>query len=174
MSLDFLKALSVLGYLILLIKHKLNIWTPYRTSLSIMTTKTPFSSSPLISLRRESVNVASCTRTDISACGDCLADMPAELMWFSVVGFSFAGCFRGRPWPRFIVGSTGSVSSLRVSKADGGASSLFGLTFASGSPGSTSWVSSGRKYGFTEVLLKLVGLLRSCIQHVSFSTASKR
>jgi len=80
-------------------------------SLSAITTKTPFLSSPLISLRRESVNGASYTRTDISACGDCLADipaelvdmpveladMPAEVMWFSVTGFLFVGCFQGRP-----------------------------------------------------------------------------
>ena len=44
-----------------------------------MTIKTPFLSSLLISLRCESVNGVSCTRTDISACGDCLADIPAEL-----------------------------------------------------------------------------------------------
>jgi hypothetical protein len=83
-----------------------------------MTTKTPFLSSLLISLCRESVNGGSCTRTDISACGDCLADMPAglvdipmeladipaelkdmpeEVMWFSIAGFLFAGCFQGRP-----------------------------------------------------------------------------
>jgi hypothetical protein len=60
-------------------KRELNIQTPCGTSLSIITAKTPFSSSPLISLRHKSVNGASCTRTDISACGDCLIDMPAEL-----------------------------------------------------------------------------------------------
>ena len=48
-------------------------------SLSAITTKTPFLSSLLISLCRESVNRASCTRTNISACGDCLADIPVEL-----------------------------------------------------------------------------------------------
>ena len=57
----------------------MNIWTPYRISLSTITTKTPFLSNPLISLRYESVNGGSCTRTNISACGDCLADMPAGL-----------------------------------------------------------------------------------------------
>ena len=46
---------------------------------SAMTIKTLFLSSLVISLRCESVNGVSCTRTDISACGDCLADMPAEL-----------------------------------------------------------------------------------------------
>ena len=45
-----------------------------------MTTKIPFLSSLLISLRYKSINGVSCTRTDISACGDCLADMPAELI----------------------------------------------------------------------------------------------
>ena len=44
-----------------------------------MTTKILFLSSLLISLRRESVNGVFCTRTDISAYGDCLADMPTEL-----------------------------------------------------------------------------------------------
>ena len=43
-----------------------------------MTTKTPFSSSPLISLHYESVNGASCTRTDISTYRDCLVDIPVE------------------------------------------------------------------------------------------------
>ena len=79
MSLDFLKALSILECLISLIKHKLNIRTSYKISLSAITIKTLFLNSLLISLRRESVNGASCTRTDISACGDCLADIPVEL-----------------------------------------------------------------------------------------------
>jgi hypothetical protein len=103
-SLDFLKALSVPGCLILLTKRELNIWMPCRISLSIITAKTPFLSSLLISLRRESVNGASCIKTDISACGDYLvnmpvelADMPVEVMWFSVAGFLFVGCFWGRP-----------------------------------------------------------------------------
>ena len=48
-------------------------------SLSAITTKTLFSNSPLISLRRESVNGGSCTKTNISACGDCLADIPVGL-----------------------------------------------------------------------------------------------
>ena len=78
-SLDFLKALLVLKYLILLIKCKLNIQTPYGTSLSIITTKMPFSSSPLISLRHESVKGVSYTRTDISTGRDCLADIPAKV-----------------------------------------------------------------------------------------------
>ena len=78
-SLNFLKALLVLGRLILLIKYKLNIQTPYRTSLSIITTKMPFLSSPLISLRRESVKGVSCIRTDISVGRSCLADIPAEV-----------------------------------------------------------------------------------------------
>ena len=79
-SLNFLKALLVLGCLILLTKHKLNIWTPCGISLSAMIIKTLFLSSLLISLRRKSVNGASCTRTDISACGDCLVDIPVELI----------------------------------------------------------------------------------------------
>ena len=135
-------------------------------SFSAITIKTPFLSSPLISLCRESVNGVSCTRTDISACGDCLAnmpaeladvpaeladvpaeladipaeladipaeladipaelaDMPAEVMWFSVAGFSFAGCFQGRPRPRFVASSVGSWGTSRVSR---GTSSLSGL-----------------------------------------------
>ena len=78
-SLDFLKALLVLGYLILLIKHKLNIWTPYKTFFSVITAKTPFLSSLLISLRRKSVKGVSCTRTDIFVGGGCLADISAEV-----------------------------------------------------------------------------------------------
>ena len=48
-------------------------------SLSAIIIKTPFLSSLLISLRRESVNGGFCTKTNISACGDCLADMPVGL-----------------------------------------------------------------------------------------------
>jgi hypothetical protein len=80
MSLDFLKALSVLKCLILLMKRKLNIQMPYRTSFSAITTKTPFLSSLLISLCYKAVNGAFYTRTDISICGDCFANMPVELM----------------------------------------------------------------------------------------------
>ena len=78
-SLDFLKALLVLGCLILLMKRELNIRTPCGTSFSVMTAKTPFLSSPLISLRRESIKGVSCTRTDISAGGGCFADVSAEV-----------------------------------------------------------------------------------------------
>ena len=39
----------------------------------------PFLSSLLISLRRKSIKGVSCTRTNISTGGDCLADMPVEL-----------------------------------------------------------------------------------------------
>ena len=49
-------------------------------SFSTITTKTPFLSNPLISLRRESVNRASCTKTNIFIYKDCLVDMPAELV----------------------------------------------------------------------------------------------
>ena len=80
MSFNFLKALSVLKYLISLMKCELNIQTPYKMSLSAIIIKIPFLSSPLISLRRESVNGVSCTRTNISTCGDCLADIPVGLI----------------------------------------------------------------------------------------------
>ena len=53
---------------------------PYKTSLSAITIKTLFLSSLLISLRCESVNGGSCTKTDISAYGDCLTDMPVGLI----------------------------------------------------------------------------------------------
>jgi hypothetical protein len=78
-SLDFLKALLVLGCLILLTKRKLNIRTPYGTSFSVTTAKTPFLSSPLISLRLKSIKGVSCTRTDISVGGGCFMDMLAEV-----------------------------------------------------------------------------------------------
>jgi hypothetical protein len=61
-------------------KHKLNIWTPCGTSFSIITAKTPFSNSPLISLYHKSIKGVSCTRTDISIYKDCLADMPVKLI----------------------------------------------------------------------------------------------
>ena len=48
-------------------------------SFSIITAKTPFSSSPLISLRYKSVNGVSYTKTNISVGGDCLIDIPAEV-----------------------------------------------------------------------------------------------
>ena len=84
---------------------------PYGISLSIITAKTPFLSSLLIFLHHKSVNGASCTKTNISAYRDCLADIPAELtdmpagltdisievMWFSVTGFLVTECFQGRP-----------------------------------------------------------------------------
>ena len=79
MSLNFLKALLVLGCLILLIKRKLNIRTPYRMSFSIITAKTPFLSSPLISLRLKSIKGFSYTRTNISIGGDNFIDMPTEV-----------------------------------------------------------------------------------------------
>ena len=79
MSLNFLKALLVLGCLILLIQRKLKIRTPYRTSFSVITVKTPFLSSPLISLYRKSVKGVSYTRTDISIGGDYFMDVPIEV-----------------------------------------------------------------------------------------------
>src|ERR1700722_8233985 len=78
-SLNFLKALLVLGCLILLIKRKLNIRTPYRMSLSVITAKTPFLSSLLISLRYKSVKGVSYTRTNISTGKDYLTDISVEV-----------------------------------------------------------------------------------------------
>ena len=78
-SLDFLKALLILGCLILLIKRKLKIRMPYRTSFSVITVKTPFLSSPLISLYYKSIKGVSYTRTNISIGGDCLIDIPIEI-----------------------------------------------------------------------------------------------
>jgi len=69
----------VLECLILLIKCKLNIWTPYGTSLFVITAKTPFLSSPLISLRYKSVKGVSYTRTNIFISGDYLTDIPVEV-----------------------------------------------------------------------------------------------
>jgi len=55
-SLDFLKALSVLAFLTLLINRELKILTPFGTSAVSMNLKTPFLSKPFISLCRDSVN----------------------------------------------------------------------------------------------------------------------
>jgi hypothetical protein len=49
---------------------------PYRTFLSIITTKMPFLSSLLISLYCKSVKGVSYTKTDISIDGGCLIDIP--------------------------------------------------------------------------------------------------
>jgi hypothetical protein len=68
------------GYLILLIKRELNIRTPYGTSFIVTVVKTPFSSSLLISLRRESVNRASCIRTNIFVGGGSFTGVSMEVM----------------------------------------------------------------------------------------------
>ena len=52
---------------------------PCRMSLFIITIKTPFLSSLLISLHYKSIKGVSCTKTDISAGGDCLIDIPVEV-----------------------------------------------------------------------------------------------
>jgi surface polysaccharide O-acyltransferase-like enzyme len=64
-SLDFLKALLILGCLISLINRELNIQTPCGILLSIIIAKTPFLSSPLISLYYESIKGVFYTRTNI-------------------------------------------------------------------------------------------------------------
>ena len=48
-------------------------------SLSIITAKTPFLSSPLISLYYKSIKGVSYIRTNISIGGDCLTDVPIEV-----------------------------------------------------------------------------------------------
>jgi hypothetical protein len=63
------------GYLILSTKQELKIWTPCGTSFSIIVAKTPFSSSLLISLRRESVKGVSYIMINISVGGGCFADI---------------------------------------------------------------------------------------------------
>jgi hypothetical protein len=78
-SLDFLKALLVLGCLISLINRELNIRTPYGTSLFVTTVKTPFLSSLLISLYCEFVKGVSCTRTNISADRSCFIGASVEV-----------------------------------------------------------------------------------------------
>ena len=52
---------------------------PYRISLSVITIKTPFLSSLLISLRCESVKGVSYTRTDIFINKGCFMDVPAKV-----------------------------------------------------------------------------------------------
>ena len=47
--------------------------------LSVITAKTPFLNSLLISLYYKSVKGVSYTRTNISVSGDCFADIPAEV-----------------------------------------------------------------------------------------------
>ena len=52
---------------------------PYGMSLFIITTKTPFLSSLLIFLHYKSVKGVFYTRTNISAGGGCLIDIPIEV-----------------------------------------------------------------------------------------------
>ena len=52
---------------------------PYKISLFVITAKTPFLSSLLISLYCKSVKGVSYTKTNISTGGYCLVDIPAEV-----------------------------------------------------------------------------------------------
>jgi hypothetical protein len=52
---------------------------PYKTSLFITTTKTPFLSSLLISLHHKSVKGVSYTRINIFINRDCLTDIPTKV-----------------------------------------------------------------------------------------------
>jgi hypothetical protein len=67
------------GCLILLTKQELKIRTPYRTSFFVIVTKTPFSSSLLISLRRESVKGVFYIMINISIGGGCFMDVFADV-----------------------------------------------------------------------------------------------
>jgi len=78
-SLDFLKALLILKCLISSINRELNIRTPYRISLFIITTKTPFLNSLLISLYRESIKGVSYTRTNIFVDRSCFIGVSAKV-----------------------------------------------------------------------------------------------
>ena len=100
--------------------------------------------------------------------------MPTEVRQFSIIGFSVIGCFQGRPRLRFTVGLVGLVGSQRTSKVGRGASISSSSVVASSLSSLTLQVFLGRKYGFIDVLLKLVRPLGSYTQHISFSIASKR
>ena len=52
---------------------------PYRMSFFIITTKIPFLSSLLISLRCKSIKGVSCIKTDIFIGGDYLTNIPIEV-----------------------------------------------------------------------------------------------
>ena len=52
---------------------------PYKTFFSVITIKTPFLNSLLISLYYKSVKGVFCTKTNIFTGGDYFADMPAEV-----------------------------------------------------------------------------------------------
>ena len=93
----------------------------------------PFLSSLLISLYYKSIKGVSYTRTNISIGRDCLIDMPAEVRWLSVIGFSIIGCFRGRPRPRFTAGLVGLVGLRGTSGVGRGASYLSSSAGASNS-----------------------------------------
>ena len=61
MSHDFLKALIVPVYLILLMNLELKILTPWGTLATSTTLKVPFLSNPLSSFRRDSINKGNLT-----------------------------------------------------------------------------------------------------------------
>jgi hypothetical protein len=81
-------------------------------------------------LRRESINKASCIRTNISIDGGSLTGASAGVRRLSVIGF-----FLGRPRPRFIgggiVSSVGLVGSRVSSEVGGGVSGLSGSSISS-------------------------------------------
>ena len=106
--------------------------------------KAPFSSSPLISPRREFSKVASWIRTDMSA-----------------IEVSVTGVFLGRPRPRL----TGS----RVFSTGCSAGCSFLVLLSS----SDSGLVSACKYSFTVVDLKSIGPLGSCTLYISPLRASK-
>ena len=60
-------------------KRELNIQTPYKISLSVITAKTSFLSSLLISLYRKSIKGVSCIKTNIFTGGYCLVDIPVKV-----------------------------------------------------------------------------------------------
>ena len=100
---------------------------PYRIFLSIITVKTLFLSSPLISLYCKSVKGVSCTKTNIFTGGDWLIDIPIKVKWFSITGFLVIGYFQGRPQLRFIAVLVGLVNLQGTFKVGKSTSNLFSL-----------------------------------------------
>jgi hypothetical protein len=92
--------------------------------LSIITVKTPFLSSLLISLCYKSIKGVSYIRTNIFINRSCFISVFIEVKWFSVIGLVME-CFWGCPQLCFSL--AGLINSWETSKIGKGAFSLFKL-----------------------------------------------
>ena len=170
-SLDFLKALSILVFLILLTNQELKILTPFRTSAILVNLKTPFLSKPFISLHQDSINNSK-VHLEVIVSGFVrllLININTSAIFYYnfissyYIHFNLQG---GIVAASSLVGF--SVSSLFSSLVGSLISSLISSLVGS----SVSSSSLGYRYSFTTIVLKLVGPLGSYILYISPSILS--